>query len=38
MALKFAIPSNVYDGALLQNYKVGGLIPVTNKLTNQLTE
>ena len=38
MALKFAIPSNVYDGALLQNYKVGSLIPVTNKLTNQLTE
>ena len=34
MVLKFAIPSNVYDGAFLQNYKVGGLILVTNKLTN----
>ena len=34
MALKFEIPSNIYDGALLQNYQVSGLNPVTDLLTN----
>ena len=34
MALKFAIPSNIYDGAFLQNYQVGSLNQVTNKFAN----
>ena len=34
MALKFAIQSNIYDGEFWGNYQVGGLNPVTNKLTN----
>ena len=34
MALKFAIPSNIYDGTFLQNYQVGSLNQVTNKFTN----
>ena len=34
MVLKFAIPSNIYDGAFLQNCQVAGLNPVTNELTN----
>ena len=27
VAPKFAIPSNIYDGAFLQNYQVNGLNP-----------
>ena len=38
MALKFAIPSNIYHGAFLRNYQVSGFNPVTNQLTNYLTE
>ena len=37
MALKVWIPSNIYDEAFLRNYHIGGLNPVTTKLTN-LTE
>ena len=38
MALKFAIPSNIYDRAFLLNYQVSGLNPATNQLTENVSE